>query len=300
MENSLLDQANNPGGDDTSSQELTNERTDELENGALGGGAGGAGDDDQQQHDDDETDEVEFAGQKYRVPKPLKDAVMMHADYTRKTQAVADRDRGLDQREQTLTQQAETQKVLRGEYAKLDKIDTELADYANVDWARFEADQPAAAASHFRRMTQLQQQRTGITGEIDKKEKEVGEQRQRSISERRTKANDECKRDIPGWSPDLAGKMRDYAIAQGAPAEVLSNLHDAWGIKLLHAAFVGSELIAKQQAAARETTSVEPKPVTTVGKGGGRSVPPTGLDDRLSPEEWSRRRNAQLQKRNQR
>src|SRR5215475_66105 len=41
-------------------------------------------------------EEVEFAGKQYRLPKELKSALMMHTDYTRKTQEVAQGRRTFD------------------------------------------------------------------------------------------------------------------------------------------------------------------------------------------------------------
>ena len=39
---------------------------------------------------EDDTDEVEFEGKKYRVSKDIKDALLRQADYTRKTQELAE------------------------------------------------------------------------------------------------------------------------------------------------------------------------------------------------------------------
>ena len=44
----------------------------------------------------DETDEIEKDGQKYRIPKALKDNFLMHRDYTHKTQALAEKERQID------------------------------------------------------------------------------------------------------------------------------------------------------------------------------------------------------------
>ena len=46
---------------------------------------------------EDDTEEVDWDGAKYRVPKPLKDALLRQADYTRKTQELADQRRTVEQ-----------------------------------------------------------------------------------------------------------------------------------------------------------------------------------------------------------
>ena len=58
---------------------------------------------------EDDTEEVDWDGAKYRVPKPLKDALLRQADYTRKTQELAEQRRTVEQHFTSLTQQAELQ-----------------------------------------------------------------------------------------------------------------------------------------------------------------------------------------------
>lgn len=45
---------------------------------------------------EDDLEEVEHSGKKYRIPKELKPALMLQADYTRKTQEAAEARRAFD------------------------------------------------------------------------------------------------------------------------------------------------------------------------------------------------------------
>src|SRR6185437_1059404 len=58
-------------------------------------------------------------------------------------------------------------------------------------------------------------------------------------------------RDIRDWSPELAGKLSQFAIAQGFTADELRQVTDPRVIKLLHAAWVGNQLQLKSAAAAK-------------------------------------------------
>src|SRR5215216_3195421 len=49
----------------------------------------------------DEFEDVDFAGKQYRLPKELKSALMMQADYTRKTQDVAEQRKALEGERET-------------------------------------------------------------------------------------------------------------------------------------------------------------------------------------------------------
>src|SRR4051794_25376107 len=88
--------------------------------------------------DPDETEEVERGGKTYRVPKALKGELMMHADYTRKTQEVAATRRALEQRAVDLAEAEVQTRAALGEHvaevAQLHGIEAELARLGAVDW----------------------------------------------------------------------------------------------------------------------------------------------------------------------
>src|SRR5690349_1139844 len=84
------------------------------------------------QPEPDETEEVEHEGKKYKIPKPLKGALLMQADYTRKTQEVA------EQRKQVEAERArfaEEQKLIAesiSEFGKVQALNDALAQYDKV------------------------------------------------------------------------------------------------------------------------------------------------------------------------
>lgn len=57
---------------------------------------------------------------------------------------------------------------------------------------------------------------------------------------------------IEGWTPKLYDDIRAYAIAEGAPAEVVNSVVDPWAIKLMHAAM----LYARGTGKAKGTVTV--------------------------------------------
>ena len=68
-------------------------------------------DDDEEQGDlqsdepeEDDSEEVDIDGKSYKVPKELKDMVLMHKDYTQKTQAVAEQRKAYEEKAQNLEQ----------------------------------------------------------------------------------------------------------------------------------------------------------------------------------------------------
>lgn len=264
--------------------------------------------DDETVSNEEETEELELSGKKYKVHKDLRPLLMMQQDYTRKTQEVAAEKRELDAHREAVKKAREEveqhsqtiRQNLQG-YAELASIDKTLAEYQKVDWATLEQQDIIGAQSAWRKFQQLQQQRQQLAGHLQRSELEAkhkaSEAQKRLEAEQhanREKAAAETlkvlQRDIKGWNDKVAGEVAEFALKEGYTRdELVSATGDPRAFKLLHKAMQFDKLVAKQKAA---KASAEPaKPLTRVG---GRSAPAvTGLDDRLSADEWIKRRNEQ-------
>jgi hypothetical protein len=80
----------------------------------------------------------------------------------------------------------------------------------------------------------------------------------------------------------------------GFTADELRQVTDPRVIKLLHAAWAGHQLQLKSAAATKAANSEAAKPLPTVS---GNTPAEKGLSDKLSVDEWMKRRNAQLKRR---
>src|SRR3990167_6068838 len=91
----------------------------------------------------EEDEEIEHDGEKFKVPKKLKDAFLRQADYTRKTQEVSETKRQLEARENELKQhfeqrqaqiqaQTEFQQKHIEDVAKVVSIDQRLKQLASL------------------------------------------------------------------------------------------------------------------------------------------------------------------------
>ena len=95
--------------------------------------------------DDDELDEHEHEGKKYKIPRVLKPALMMHADYTQKTQEVAEQRRAVEAERERLTNQVKSQQehvVALGRLAAADEtlknLDARIEQYEKLNWSQIE------------------------------------------------------------------------------------------------------------------------------------------------------------------
>ncbi|WP_207483145.1 hypothetical protein [Arenibaculum pallidiluteum] len=243
---------------------------------------------------EDDTDEVEHEGQKYRLPKALKGALMMQADYTRKTQEVAETRRALEQRERTLAQQAQALGQDFQERARLVALDDEIERYRAVDWQQLEAEDPARAQSLWRQYQQVKEARQELAGHLLQREQQRSEETQRERARRLQEAQDVLAREIRGWGPELQEKLTEFGTRQGYRPDELAGVEDPRAVRILHLAWIGQQLLEKQIAAAKDPPAPQAVPVTQVGRG---RTPATRDPERMGIEDWMRHRNAQLERR---
>lgn len=280
----VLEEATNPGAEGEATHNASQEvaETTNADNGADGneletGEEGAAGDDGQQQAADD-TDEVEYEGAKYRVPKVLKDAILRNEDYTRKTQEVAATRKELEQQAQALTQQAEVQKATLGERVQLAGVESELAAYAKVDWHKLHAEDPAGFAFHSDRKAELREQARLLGGSIAQKEQQALETQRGDRAKRAQESEAVIARDIKGWGKEKAEQLVSLAESVGGmprQAMVDAMIMFPGAAKILELASIGQQFLAKQSAAPTKTKPpVEAKPVTMVNTGGRASPKP--------------------------
>jgi hypothetical protein len=238
----------------------------------------------------DDSEEVEHEGQKFKVPKAIKPLLMMHADYTRKTQEVAELRKAVEAERATIHQASAAEVQAQ---AQVVAIDQQLAQFQNIDWDAWEEQDPFAAAKGLRQYQQLRDARGQAAGQYV----HLTQQRQLAAQQETAKRTQETAatlaRDIPGWSEETKAKLTDFGMKKyGFSADEVADINlDPRIAKILNDAFQADQAATKTKAAQKHEAAQTAKPAAKVS---GGSSAPTGLDDRLSPEEWVRRRNKQV------
>ncbi len=265
------------------------------------------GDEPQAQPEDD-TEEVEWEGQKHRIPKALKPALLMQADYTRKTQELAEQRRQAEaqivERQRALALEAQANEHLVGEQAKLVALDQQLQQYAGVNWAQAMATDPAAAQAAWMTWQQLKEQRAGVEQGIAQARNQRIAQVQQLQQQRIAEGLQKLAQDIPNWSDELVGKLRNAGRDDfGFSDAELSQITDPRAVRLLHDAYQYRQILksagAKPAASASKPVAAakpQPVPAQSLPSGGPGNVR-TLSDPGLSVDEWMKRREAQLRKR---
>lgn len=261
---------------------------------------------------EDDTEEVERDGQKYRVPKALKAELLMHADYTRKTQELAEQRRALEtQRAQAQTEDkeaAELRATVIAEERRVATLDAEIAKYREVtpaQWAAWKAQDPLAADQALFHYQNLRETRSEVAQAIQAGKTSLSEKEATTLAQQRDVHAKQLQegqavlaRDIKDWGPELAGKLAMFAEKEfGLSAQELAGITDPRAIKILHRAMTSTQAAKTKQVAERTQAAAAVKPTPRVT---GTAAPVKGLDDRLSDAEWMRRRNEQVKAANRR
>lgn len=159
----------------------------------------------------DETEEVEFEGDKYLVPKKLKPALDGYKDYTVKTMTAADRQRHADLIIEQSRQAQAMQSAVQPKYDSLNEIRRNIASYERVDWNTWIATNPVEAQKGMLQLQVLRDQERKADGELQMTVKEQME----LINQTRAKLKEENEkvlaRSIKDWNADKAKGLTDFA-----------------------------------------------------------------------------------------
>ena len=247
--------------------------------------------DEDEEPNEERFEEIERNGKKATIPAWLKPELMMQADYTRKTQELAEARRTFETEREAVQQMTQAE---ISAFANLNTISSRIDQLSKVDWNAWHDSNPLAAQKAFTQFQLLKDAHRETLGYLGT----LREQRTAMAQQENAKRYGECvaelARDLPDWSPELSAKLLDFGQRQyGFSAEDLQDADDPRAIKVLHAAYQWEQHRARERQAGRHAAAQGVRPAAKVGG----AAPKAGLDDRLSAEEWLRRRNNQLRHR---
>ncbi len=254
------------------------------------------GEEGEQPNPDEDLEEFDWNGKKIMGPKGLKDGVLMQADYTRKTQEVAAKARELEDRAKHIDQQSKAGEEEMNARAALISIDTSLKSYENIDWDAWEAQDLFAAQKGWREYQTLKESKGQVAEYLGERQKARTEQTQQETAKRLQETRQFAETQIKGWTPELDSKITDFATKElGFDWNTLKSAYTPAVYRALYLAHIGHAALQKQSVAPKSPVNPATQPLTKITA--RANPPPTGLDDRLSMDEWTKRRNAQLAKR---
>jgi hypothetical protein len=231
--------------------------------------------------------DVEYNGKTYKVPADVKDGLMMRADHTRKTQELAEIRKAVEAERAAITETAEqfaTVKAVEQEFR------SKFGQRTEQDWKALMEQDPVRFQQERFEYDSLVQKHSQAQAAL-KHARETASTRQREMYAKAVeKADAALKERIPNWSLETARDLASHAqSAWGlSERELQAAATNPAHVEIMHKARQYDQLVAKR---AKTKPKPEAEPVPKVK--GGRPTP-SGLDDRLSTDEWLKRRNKQL------
>jgi hypothetical protein len=255
------------------------------------------------QAEPEEEEEIDLDDLKLKLPKSeaekVKAALLRQADYTRKTQELAEHRKAFEAEQASYQQASQQEQSAR---ANLTLIDNQIAQYSKVNWNAFHDSDPFEAQKQFAQFQLLKDARTQTVtylGHLDQerqsKQKSAEAETLRALTKLLDEGTPELKKEIPDWSRDKAAKLTDATMRNyGFTRDDLGLIDDPRLYRVMNDAAAWRDHQAKTKKA---QTIQKQQEVQPAAKASRSSAPPQGLDDRLSADEWLRRRNAQLARR---
>lgn len=238
-------------------------------------------------------EEVEFEGDKYKLPKKLKDAFLRQADYTQKTQQVAEQRKAIEaEREQFVNLQKIQQEYI-AEVAGVTAIDQQIAQYQEIDWQKLADEDPVQAMKLDRALRTLQEKKYSLVNGIQQKQQHQSLQMQQETARRLQEGRVVLEREIKGWSPgneiDLALEKYGKDLGIKELGGIVAHVPQV-GVAL-HKAYLYDQLVKKQQ---QKPAPVEANVVTKVGasNSGVKKTP-----DQMTDREFAQWRHQQIKAR---
>lgn len=203
---------------------------------------------DEEVQDEDSEEEQSYLTLKINgeeIDKPLDEVISLAqqgADYTKKTQEVAEQRKALEDyaqtiqvQEQQLKAQVELQQALFGELAQITAIDQQLADFQAIDWNQLSENDFVEAQKLFFTQNKLQTQRSQLVQQLEAKQQQLTQAQQKSLNERIAKGKEILAKEIPNWSPDTSKAIisagKEY---YGFSDDEMSSVIDPRHVKVLH------------------------------------------------------------------
>lgn len=165
----------------------------------------------------------------------LRNERMLHSDYTRKTQEIAEQRRTLETQAQQAVLRERQQYMQALQQMQQSVIASAAPELNNVDWDKLATEDPAQYVRLSNRAKQVNETLASIHAEQEKVQQQMQAQRQERLTQRVAEAKEKIVKDIPEWNDDLYKELMDRGVkSYGFTPQEVSNAFDPRFIRMLH------------------------------------------------------------------
>jgi hypothetical protein len=160
----------------------------------------------------------------YRIPKEISDRFIQHADYTRKTQDLAELRRVTSaEREVSNLEKAFEQQTVQ-ERQQMSLLDAQIAQYQSVNWGAIE--DTGQLIKLREQLNQLKDQRATVAEAIKAKRSGFDEKIKSFTQEAKTAGLKYIQQHIKGYDEKIQESLKDYGLREGYTQDELSRIID--------------------------------------------------------------------------
>ena len=167
--------------------------------------------------------EVEIEGEKYLVPKKISDRFIQHADYTRKTQDVAEMRRALSAEREAVGLEKAFDQAVVNERRQLALMDSQLEQFKKLDWSSLETEQLLKARAQF---DQLKDMRAELDQTIAAKRKEFDEKIKTASNEAIQAGQKYIEQHVKDFDEAKKQQLFAYGLSEGYTRDELDRIVD--------------------------------------------------------------------------
>jgi hypothetical protein len=231
---------------------------------------------------EDELEGVKLRGKKEALER-IKAERLMQADYTRKTQEVADQRRTFEQERTQFQETAKSHQEHIREVARLVAIDERLGQLQQY-LPQINQQDPQQAQALLIELQQLQAQRGQLQGSLAQKEQQRQLNAQQESAKRANEAEAIVMREVKDWGPEKLKAFVDAGQKAGIEPEGVRQMLIQFpqAARFMNKALQYDKLLAQRL---QKPAAEPPKPATRVGGGSAANTKP--LSDVTDPREWA-------------
>lgn len=170
-----------------------------------------------------EVAEVEIDGEIYQVPVKIKDRFIQQADYTRKTQDVAELRRALTAERETLQINRAFEQATQTERQQAAVLDAQIAQFKAIDWASMSTEDLLRTRAQF---DQLRDSRAEIEKTIEAKRQEFGQRVQGAQRQALEAGAKYIAQHIKDFGDETQKSLMEYGRGEGYQQEELAKIVD--------------------------------------------------------------------------
>jgi hypothetical protein len=247
---------------------------------------------------EDDSEEIDHNGEKYKIPKALKDAFLMQRDYTQKTQEVAEAKKQMEAQQAQFQQQVQFQQAHLQDFAQLTALEQQMAQYQNVNWQALIDQDPVEAMKLDRQYRSLTDAHQFTMNKLQQAQQHQALEAQQMTAKQIEQGRAALASELKDWSPEVGKEVAAYiksyerlGITEKDIADINNGVYGPLPIIWARESQLYRQLTQK---AAHKPVTAPPKPVTKVGA----KAQVTKAPEQMTDKEFAAWRNKQIKARN--